>query len=57
MKKLYTKPEVDLIDLTAKESLMVTEHGYPGTGFREDYYFDATSVNDFYKYDDILWDE
>ena len=53
MKKLYTKPEVDLIDLTAKESLMVTEHGYPGDG----YYFDATSVNDFYKYDDILWDE
>ena len=53
MKKLYTKPEVDLIDLTAKESLMVTEYGfkYP---LDDDYYLDATSVNG-YEDKDYVW--
>ncbi len=60
MKKLYTKPEIDLVDLTVKESLMYTDHGYPvpggSDGLRDDYWMDATSRNGFDKYDDIIWD-
>ena len=56
MKKLYTKPEVDLIDLTAKESLMVTEYGFPGGEgvWKDDFYLDATSVNG-YEDNDNVW--
>ena len=56
MKKLYTKPEVDLIDLTAKESLMVTEYGFPGGegDWKDDFYLDATSVNG-YEDNDNVW--
>ena len=50
MKKIYAKPEIDLIDLEAKESVMTTPSAYKNG----DYWMDATSRTGYYE-DDILF--
>ncbi len=55
MKKFYNKPEIELIDLTSKDALMLTENGYPAPGdLKDDYWLDATSKKG-YEDDDYVW--
>ncbi len=57
MKKTYIKPEIELVDLTAKESLMVTGNGYDYPtipNVPDDFWMDATSKKG-YEEDDYIW--